>query len=71
MGGKITQIGVRIGSLEGCMTVLDTRIDARMTAIKSRVANQVPDVLKWLIDMMIPTWFGVIAALTTQFLKTG
>lgn len=94
--GELTQISERIGSLEGRMTALETRMDerittlesrmdVRMTSLESRMSNlesqmgnlesrmskEIRDVFKWLIGTMIPVWFGLIAALIIQFLKTG
>ena len=79
--GELIQINERIRSLESRMDNLETRmnnletrmsnLEARMSDLESRVSKEIREVFKWLIGMMILVWFGLIAALIIQFLKTG
>ena len=58
MRGELNQINECLGSLEGRMSALETRVERRIT-----------DVFKWMVGMTVPVWIGLLVAIITQFIK--
>ena len=48
-----------------------TALETRMSDLESRVSEEIREVFKWLIAMMLPVWLGLIAALIIQLLMTA
>ena len=62
----------RIVSVENRMTGLEGRMDSlnsRLTDTESRLSKDIRDNFKWTIGLMIPIWFGILAAIAVELIK--
>lgn len=62
---RFSTLDARIGSLENRMI----SVEARLTDTESRLSKDIRDNFKWTIGLMIPVWFGILAAIAVELIK--
>ena len=69
---RFSTLDARIGSLDNRMISVEGRmnsLEARLTDAESRLSKDIRDNFKWTIGLMIPVWFGILAAIAVELLK--
>ena len=72
LDARMNSMENRIVSVENRMTGLEGRmgsLDSRLTDTESRLSKDIRDNLKWTIGLMIPVWFGILAAIAVELIK--
>ena len=77
--GALDQVNERFGTLDARMNSMENRIvsvenrmnslEARLTDTESRLSKDIRDNFKWTIGLMIPVWFGILAAIAVELIK--
>ena len=77
--GALDQVNERLGTLDARMNSMENRIvsvenrmnslEARLTDTESRLRKDIRDNFKWTIGLMVPVWFGILAAITVELVK--
>lgn len=77
--GALDQVNERFGTLDARMNSMENRIvsvenrmnslEARLTDTESRLSKDIRDNFKWTIGLMIPVWFGILAAIAVELVK--
>ena len=77
--GALDQVNERFSTLDARMNSMENRIvsveermnslEARLTDTESRLSKDIRDNLKWTIGLMIPVWFGILAAIAVELIK--
>lgn len=69
---RFSTLDARIGSLDNRMISVEGRmnsLEARLTDAESRLSKDIRDNFKWTMGLMIPVWFGILAAIAVELLK--
>ena len=81
--GALDQVNERFGTLDARMNSMENRIvsveerlegrmnslEARLTDTESRLSKDIWDNFKWVVILMIPVWFGILAAIAVELIK--
>ena len=77
--GALDQVNERFGTLDARMNSMEDRIvsvenrmnslEARLNDTESRLSKDIRDNFKWTIGLMIPVWFGILAAIAIELVK--
>ena len=77
--GALDQVNERFGTLDARMNSMENRIvsvenrmnslEARLNDTESRLSKDIRDNFKWTIGLMIPVWFGILAAIAIELVK--
>ena len=78
--GALDQVNERFGTLDARMNSMENRIvsvenrmnslEARLTDTESQLSKDIRDNFKWTIGLMIPVWFGILAAIAVELIKS-
>ena len=77
--GALDQVNERFSTLDARMNSMENRIialedrmsslEARLTDTEFRLSKDIRDNFKWTIGLMIPVWFGILAAIAIELIK--
>ena len=77
--GALDQVNERFGTLDARMNSMENRtvsvenrmnsLEARLTDTESRLSKDIRGNLRWTIGLMIPVWFGILAAIAVELIK--
>jgi uncharacterized coiled-coil DUF342 family protein/predicted outer membrane lipoprotein len=72
LDARMNSMENRIVSVENRMIALEDRMglfDARLTDTYASLSKDIRDNFKWTIGLMIPVWFGILAAIAVELVK--
>ncbi len=72
LDARMNSMENRIVSVENRMIALEDRmssLEARLTDTEFRLSKDIRDNFKWTIALMIPVWFGILAAIAVELIK--
>ena len=65
-------LDARMNSMENRIVSVENRmnsLEARLTDTESRLSKDIRDNFRWTIGLIIPVWFGILAAIAVELIK--